>query len=158
MPPLSPTHTPSLKASLILFNYTRDQIMKNALKEDDVAFSAQKITDIEYANDGTVLADSAQKAQSMIERVAKTASETGLAISILKTKYLSTKENTSIYISGEPIEMVEEFKYPRSSIDAKGGATSEIQGRISKAWFGFGQLRKPLWIRREIKLVKKLRI
>jgi len=38
-------------------------IMKNALKDDCVAFLAQeKIADIEYADDGTLLADSPQKA------------------------------------------------------------------------------------------------
>ena len=51
-------------ASPTLFNYIIDWVMKNALKEDDgVGFSAQeKIADIEYTDDGTLLADSAQKA------------------------------------------------------------------------------------------------
>ncbi|KAK2719536.1 hypothetical protein QYM36_005125 [Artemia franciscana] len=87
--------------------------MKNALKEDDgIAFSTQEtIADIEYADDGTLLVDSAQNRLNIIERVAKMASETGLTISNPKTKHLSTKENTSIYSSGESIERVDEFKY-----------------------------------------------
>ena len=71
------------------------------------------------------------KAQNIIERVVNTAGETGLTISITKTKFLSTKQNTPICLSGEHVEREEEFKHQGSSIDAKSGATSEIQGRIS---------------------------
>ncbi|KAK2727491.1 hypothetical protein QYM36_008102 [Artemia franciscana] len=76
--------------SPILFSYIVNWIMNNTLKEDDgVAFSAQqKIADVEHADDGTLLTDSAQTAQNMIERVVKMASEIELVINIPKTKYL----------------------------------------------------------------------
>jgi hypothetical protein len=47
--------------------------LKNTLKEDDgVAFSPQeKIAYIEYADNGTLLTDSTQKTQNMIQREAK---------------------------------------------------------------------------------------
>ena len=50
------------------FNYIEDFNMKNTLKEDGVVFLAQEIiADIEYTDDGTLRADSTQKAQNIIE-------------------------------------------------------------------------------------------
>ena len=92
----------------------------------------------------------------MIELIANTTSETGLTISIPKTRYLSTKD---LYNSVEnKIERVEKLKHLEYLIDAKDGATSELQGKISKAWSVFGQLHIPLWTKREMNLVTKLRI
>ena len=65
--------------------------------------------------------------------------ETELLTVSLKQSIFQPK-GTPTYTSGEPIERVEEFKYIGPLIAAKGGATSEIQGRISKAWSVFGQL------------------
>ncbi|KAK2725668.1 hypothetical protein QYM36_000240, partial [Artemia franciscana] len=135
---IGPHHMASVKdvRRRQLSSTKHDRMIKNVQREDDsVAFSRKEIVAaIEYTDGGTPIVDFVQKAQNMIESVANTARETGLAISIPKTKCLSTKYNASAYLSREPIKGVEEFKYLGSWIYAKDVATSEVQGWISKAW------------------------
>ena len=134
--------------SPILFNFVIDQIMKTLDKQKGVTISpALSITDLDYADDGDILAESIIEAQLMIDDIAARSLATGLKISQSKTKSMRTSalDETQITLNGIPIEDIQNFKYLGSLINPKGEALSEIQSRISAAWAVFIQPRKCLW-------------
>ena len=72
--------------------------------------------------------------------------EFGLTLSILKTKllvsgvHLTTGDLTSLELGGGSVEVVKEFKYLGSHIEAHGGMTGEVTRRIAQASRVFGKL------------------
>ncbi|XP_065565739.1 uncharacterized protein LOC136030599 [Artemia franciscana] len=140
-------------------NFVIDQIMKTLDKYKGVTISpALSITDLDYANDVDILAESIIESQLMIGDIAARSLATGLKISQSKTKSMrnSGLDETRITLNGIPIEDVQNFKYLGSLINPKGEALNKIQSRISAAWAAFIQLRKCLWLRNEISLQTKL--
>ena len=105
---------------------------------------ALSITDLDYADDVDIMAESIIEAQLMIDDIAARSLATGLKISQSKTKLMCTSglDETPITLNGIPIEDVQNFKYLGSLINPKGEALSEIQNRISTAWAAFIPLRK----------------
>ncbi|XP_065585165.1 uncharacterized protein LOC136044005 [Artemia franciscana] len=131
--------------SPILFNFVIDQIMKTLDKYKGVTISpALSITDLDYADDMDILAESIIEAHLMIDDIAARSLATGLKISQSKTKSIRTSglDETPITLNGIPIEDVQNLKYLGSLINPKSEALSEIQSRISAAWAAFIQLRK----------------
>ena len=96
---------------------------------------ALSITDLDYADDVDILAESIIEAQLMINDIAARSLTTGLKISQSKTKSMRTSglDETPIALNSIPIEDVQNFKYRGSLIHPKGEALSEIQSRISAA-------------------------
>ncbi|KAK2706032.1 hypothetical protein QYM36_016153, partial [Artemia franciscana] len=128
-------------------NFVIDQIMKTLDKYKGVTISpALSITDLDYANDVDILAESIIESQLMIGDIAARSLATGLKISQSKTKSMrnSGLDETRITLNGIPIEDVQNFKYLGSLINPKGEALNKIQSRISAAWAAFIQLRKCL--------------
>ncbi|XP_065565903.1 uncharacterized protein LOC136030786 [Artemia franciscana] len=109
---------------------------------------ALSITDLDYADDVDILAESIIEAQLMIDDIAARSLATGLKISQSKTKSMRTSgiDETPVTLNGIPIKDVQNFKYLGSLINPKGEALSEIQSRISAAWAAFIQLRRCLWL------------
>ena len=72
--------------------------------------------------------------------------EFGLTLSILKTKllvagvHLTTRDLASLELGGGSVEVVKEFKYLGSLIEANGGMTGEVTRRIVQASGAFGEL------------------
>ncbi|XP_065575530.1 uncharacterized protein LOC136037042 [Artemia franciscana] len=127
--------------------------MKTLDKYKGVTISpALSITDLDYADDVDILAESIIEAQLMIDDIAARSHATGLRISQSKTKSMRTSglDETPITLNGIPIEDVQNFKHLGPLINPKGEALSEIQSRISAAWAAFIQLRKCLWLRNQI--------
>ena len=144
-----------------LFNFVIDWILRVLDKYKGVAVSPSfSVTDLDYADDVDMLAESVAEAQAMINDVAVKALSTGLQISLPKTKSMRTDgmDETPVTLNGNQIEDVQSFKYLGSMVNPAGESSEEIQSRISSAWSVFLQLRKYLWKRSEISPRTKLRV
>ena len=93
--------------SPILFNFVIDQIMKTLDRYKGVAISRTlSITNLDYADDVDVLAESVTEAQLMIDDIAVRSLATGPKIRQLKTKSMSTSglHEAPITLNGISIE------------------------------------------------------
>ena len=144
-----------------LFNFVIDWILRVLDKYKGVAVSPSfSVTDLDYADDVDMLAESVAEAQAMINDMAVKELSTGLQISLPKTKSMQTEwmDETPVALNGNQIEDVQSFKYLASMVNPAGESSEEIQSRISSAWSVFLQLRKYLWKRSELSLRTKLRV
>jgi hypothetical protein len=150
--------------SPILFNFAIDWILKTSLLGfDGVTISPNKqITDLDYADDISILSTSYIEMQQVINKVDAVSRSVGLKINAEKTKIFSCcvlpADKLPVLIGGTVIEEVNNFKYLGSEIRPNGQCVDEIPSRIDAARKVFFQLRKCLWSRREITLCTKMKV
>ena len=150
--------------SPILFNYVIDWVLTNALAPFNGVQAGVDvcITDLAYADDVVLLAESFDEMQRMVNAVERCAETVGLQINAAKTKILSSllpnEPTQSVMLAGHPIEEVETFKYLGSIFGATGQSVWEVNNRINLARVAFNRLKSCLWVRREISLKTKGRI
>jgi hypothetical protein len=150
--------------SPIIFNFIIDWILRISLQNfSGVKISPRvSITDLDYADDIAILAESYIELQSVVERIDVVSRSVGLRINTDKSKVFSCCVNPSekipIQLGSEIMEEVGVFKYLGSNIRPDGQCTDEITCRIDAARKVFFQLRKPLWSRREIALQTKIKV
>jgi hypothetical protein len=148
--------------SPILFNFIVDWILKISLQGfSGVEISPREnITDLDYADDIVLLADSYVELQRVIERVNEVSQSIGLRINAEKSKMFSCcvapSDKFQVQVGGEAIAEVAAFKYLGSYILPNGQCSDEISSRIDAARKVFFQLRKPLWSRHEISRKTKI--
>ena len=93
-----------------------------------------------------------------------TNSDFGLTVSIPKTKHMVTgrlveeNDRTFVAIEGGDIQMVDEFSYLGSVITSSGRMTVEVDKRVAQASWGFGALRKAVFIDKHLKITTKRKI
>ena len=119
----------------VLFNFVIDWIMTRAMTTFlGVEVSPNfVITDLDYADDICLLAESHPEAQSMLSKVAEESSLVGLKISSLKTKVMASgisSQDPPILLEQSPIDGIHEFKYLGSLVDPIGGCTSEYSQEL----------------------------
>ncbi|MDY6929965.1 MAG: reverse transcriptase family protein [Pseudomonadota bacterium] len=150
--------------SPILFNFTIDWILRNALSHaHGVELAPGKaLTDLDYADDVALFTTNISEMQSIMDRVDQYASTIGMNISLNKTKILYSSipddDKRPLLYRGSPIEEVSQFKYLGSIISSTGQAGLDIDARINSARTAFAKLQKTLWCRKEIRLQTKVRI
>ena len=77
-------------------------------------YPAEKLADLDYADDIALLEDCIEAAQDLLKRVENACQEVGLHLNASKTKYmhLNPSSNTDLFASdGSKIDCVEDFKY-----------------------------------------------
>jgi hypothetical protein len=150
--------------SPILFNFVIDWILKISVRDfNGVTVGPDtSITDLDYADDICVLANSYTELQHVLDKIDAVSRSVGLKINAGKTKLFSCcippEDKLPVQIEGATIEEVESFKYLGSNIRPNGQCVDEILSRINAARKVFFQLRKPLWSRREITLDTKIKV
>ncbi|VDN54058.1 unnamed protein product [Dracunculus medinensis] len=155
-PPQELTH-------ISLFAKLCEWIMDTACRYSrDVRISPEhRITDLEYADNVVLFADSYNEMQVILNSVSETAARIGLRINVNKTKafssYVQKVDKMPLFVNSLPVEEVPGFKYLGSTLIANGQA-KDITTRITAARNAFFQLTKPLWSRREITIKTKVRI
>ena len=118
---------------------------------------AWHLTDLDYADDVTLLESGRERRQQALYALQQIADEVGLAISKSKTKTLGFGETEPvIHLDGEIVEAVNHFRYLGSEVMSSGRLDEELRTRIGRASAAFGQLFK-IW-RSKISLKSKLRI
>ena len=137
----------------LLFIICLDYAMRMALNNSDGLTlhtqkskrkPAEKLSDLDFADDIALLSDSLADAQAMLNRVEQSCQAVGLHLNSTKTKFMhiNPKANAGQLKSSknEPIELVSDFKY-------LGGYTAtkyDIKYRTGQAWAALNALSK-IW-------------
>ena len=113
------------------------------------------VTDVDFADDIALLAESIENARELLHRVEKSAASVGLHINASKTKVmtfnLEDDSNTIQSITGEAISTVDDFVYLGSWIE---NTDRDVKIRKAKAWAAIHRL-KSIW---KSDLSKRLKI
>ena len=113
-----------------LFNLYAEYIMRNdRLDESQVRIKIAKrnITNLRYANDTTLKAESEQELKSLLMKVKEESEIVGLKLNIQKTKIMTSGPITSWQIDGETVETVTDFIFGGSKITADDDCSHEIK-------------------------------
>ena len=107
--------------------------MRNAGLEEaqaGIKISKRNISNLRYADDTTLMAESEEELKSLLMKVKKESEKVGLKLNIQKTKITASGHITSWQIDGETVETVLDFIFLRSKITADGDCSHEIKRRL----------------------------
>ena len=107
-------------------------------KERSRKYPAQTITDADYANDITLLANTPAQAESLLHSLERATSGIGLHVNAHKIEYMSFNQRGSISaLNGSSLKLVDKFTYLVSSVSS---TETAINTRLAKAWTAFNRL------------------
>ena len=92
-----------------------------------IKIAGRNISNLRYANDTTLMAESEDKLKSLLMKVKEESEKIGLKLNIQKTKIMAYGPSTSWQIDRETIETVTEFIFLGSKITADGDCSHEIK-------------------------------
>ena len=105
--------------------------MRNAGLEETLAgikISGRNISNLRYADDTTLMAESEEELKSFLMRVKEESEKVGLKLNIQKTKIMASGPITSWQIEGERAEVkVTDFLFLGSKITMDGDCSHEIR-------------------------------
>ena len=117
-----------------LFNLYAEYIMRNAGLEEaqaGVMIAGRNISNLRYADDTTLMAESEEELKSLLMKVKEEESKkVGLKLHIQKMKIMASSPITSWEIDVETVETVTDFIFLGSKITADGNCSHEIKGRL----------------------------
>ena len=87
----------------------------------------RNINNLRYADDTTLMAESAEELKSLLKKVKEESEKAGLKLNIQKTKIMAPSPNTSWQIYQETMETVRDFIFGGSKITAYGDCSQEIK-------------------------------
>ena len=97
--------------------------MRNAGLEEaqaGIKIAGRDINNLRYADDTTLMAESAEELKSLLMKVKVESIKVGLKLNIQKTKIMTSGPITSWQIDGETVEIVSDFILGGSKITADG--------------------------------------
>ncbi|KAK6747858.1 hypothetical protein RB195_000822 [Necator americanus] len=109
-------------AGPFLFNFAIDDIIRRTVDQCPadivLAPSGCPLTDLEYADDVVIFAESRTKLRHVVNLVSKLAAACGLRLRPDKCKqmWISSRRRTGIRVDGQRIELVDEFCYLGSTL------------------------------------------
>ena len=133
----------------ILFVITLDYVLRTSLdKHTNLGFTltkrlssrhpAVKLTDVDYADDLAVTADTISNATTLLHQLEDAAKDVGLYVNSSKTEHISFNQQGTIQTtSGETIKSVESFTYLGSEISS---TQNDMKIRIAKAWAALNKM------------------
>ena len=104
--------------------------MRNAGLEEaqaGIKIAGRNSNNFRYADDTTLMAESAEELKSLLMKVKEKSEEVGLKLNIQKTKIMASGPITSWQIDGETMETVTDFMFWGSKITADGDCSHEIK-------------------------------
>ena len=108
--------------------------MRNAGLEEaqgGTKIAGRNINNLRYADDTTVMAESAEELKSLLVKVKEESEKVGLIkLNIQKTKIMASTPFTSWQIDGKTVETVADFILGGSKITADGDCLHEIKRRL----------------------------
>ena len=118
-----------------LFNLYAEYIMRKANLDQcgsGVRIGGKNITNLRYADDTTIIAESEHDLTKMIEQVKTESGNMGLYLNTKKTKIMTTSERLmSIRCGGEKIEQVSKYVFLGSLITQDSSCEDEVRRRIA---------------------------
>ena len=146
-----------------LFNVFLENILAEAFeicKKLGMNVGGYKLKDLRFADDITLIADSENDLQTLIERVHDVSKKYRMEISIPKTKAMifshEDQLQVNIKLDDTSLDQVNRFKYLGVVLTPSNDSTSEIKSRLLLASTALGKLQK-VWSDKDIKLSTKLR-
>ena len=117
----------------LLFNLYADYITWNAGLDEAqprIRITGSDISNLRYADDTTLMAESEEKLKSLLMKVKKESKKAGLKLNIQKTKIMASSPITSWQIDEGTMETVTDFIFLGSKITVDGDCSHEIQRRL----------------------------
>ena len=117
------------------FNLYAEMIMRKLIDLEGIKVGGENVNNIRYADDTTLITDSQEKLQNLIDALDRESQEKGLNINKRKTKVMViTKDEQSpkieMKINNHVIEQVDQFNYLGSLVTYDGRSEEEIRRRI----------------------------
>ena len=130
--------------SPLLFNLYSEFMITEAIEnEKGIRFNGNNISNLRYADDAVLLADTKKQLQRMMCKLNETCKIYGMGINIKKTKVMVVgkkgKEQCGIVLDGIILEQVGRYKYLGSWITEDAKCEEEIRARIGIAKAAFWQ-------------------
>ena len=122
--------------------------------------STMTVTALLFADDAAAVSTTREDIERAAHVLDEVTSEWGLRMNMPKTKLMVAgvqceEDLRPIYIKGETIEAVKEFKYLGAIIEPHGGIERDEQDRIARASRAFGALSKPVFHDNDLSLLTK---
>ena len=92
--------------------------------------AGRNINNLRYADDTTLMAESAEELKSLLMKVKEESEKVGLKLNIQKTKIMVYGPITSWEIDGETVETLSDFIFLGSIFTADGDCSHEIKRRL----------------------------
>ena len=89
-----------------------------------------KHNNLRYADDTTLMAESANDLKRILKKVKEQSAALGLHLNLTKTKIMTTEELREFKLDNENIEIVDHFNYLGAVFDRNGGCEREIKRRL----------------------------
>jgi len=143
--------------SPILFNLYSEFMITEALEnEKGISFNGNNISNLRYADDAVLIADTKKKLQRMLNKLNEICLDYGMAINIKKIKVMvvckDEKVKCCVYLDNKLIEQVDRYKYLGSWITEDARCDEELRTRIGMAKAAFWQNKEIM--RRNIKVCR----
>ena len=103
--------------------------MQNARLDEaqaGIKIARRNINNFRYTDDTTLMAESKEELKSLLVKVREEREKVGLKLNIQKTKIMASGPITSWQIDGETMEMVRDFIFLGSKMNADGDCSHEI--------------------------------
>ena len=92
-----------------------------------IKIAGRNINNLRYANDTTLMAESKEELKCILMKLKNESENVGLKLNIQKTKIMASSSIISWQINGETMEIVTNFIFGGSKIDANGDCIHEIK-------------------------------
>ena len=107
--------------------------MRNAgldYKQAGIKIAGRNINNLRYADDTTLMAESAEELKSLLMKVKVEGEKVGLKLGIQKTKIMASSPITSWPIDEETVETVADFIFLGSKITTDGDCSHDINKHL----------------------------
>ena len=99
---------------------------------------AKTITDVDYADDIAILANTPNQAETLLYSLERAAAGIGLHVNVHKTEYMCYNQTGDITtLDGTPLKLVDNFIYIGSNVSS---TEKDIDTRLTKAWTAIDRL------------------
>ena len=125
--------------SPVLFNLYSEELINTALDGyKGVTFNGIRYTNIRFADDTAVVAESEEELQSMINSINTACEEYGMALNAKKTKTMvvrkdQNEKSCTVKVNDTTLEQVKKYKYLGTMVTDDGRSIVEVKRRIALA-------------------------
>ena len=101
-------------------------------------YPVRTITDVDYADDIALLANTPAGTESLLHNLERAAGGIGLHVNADKTEYMSFNQRGDIStLNGSSLKLVDKFPYLGNSVSS---TENDINTRLAKAWTAINRL------------------
>ena len=147
--------------SPIVFNMYSEEVVNKALENDKgIVINGKGFTNIRYADDTVILADSEQNLQRMLNNIVRVCKDFGMELNDKKTKVMIIEKKPQtrikIVVNDKQLEQVKDYRYLGTNISEDGRCIKEVKTRIALAKTAFWKHKELLKSNVSMSLKKKM--